>query len=322
MTGKLFYISLGKYFYPLRTQTIFIENEENKIIEYLLLLEKNAQRIRKSPTKITDKHYDFSYKTLNEVISKRKENLIFLSHEYLNEEQKFPESGYIEFIHKNGLFALRPTSLIEDLVIIIDIAKTMPFFYNMELNDLIYQLTNISMPLVALTGVYYSCNKWSKSVITTDGLPVVMAFSGEYYKGDSTLNNLLEKVFTKDLEPFYRVNITDEEYVLLRSIIYSHFVTNGVSKEGQKFLLSEAEKYSGILMKMLQKRGQLRGAMRYAELLHLIEFCFKCGNNLSLFLNYLANVLDPGRFEKVMPEPLIDLCLRCKNLRLPELTQI
>uniref|UniRef100_A0A1I8B508 Uncharacterized protein n=1 Tax=Meloidogyne hapla TaxID=6305 RepID=A0A1I8B508_MELHA len=76
-----------------------------------------------------------------------------------------------------------------------------------------------------------------------------------------------------------------------------------------------------ILMKMLQKRyGQLRGASRYAELIHFIEFCFKCGNNLSLFLNYLANVLDPGRIEKVMPEPLIDLCFR--NMKLSELTQI
>ncbi|CAK5031308.1 unnamed protein product [Meloidogyne enterolobii] len=54
------------------------------------------------------------------------------------------------------------------------------------------------------------------------------------------------------MEPFYRVQLDDEEYLLLRSIMYSHFVTNGVSKEGQKVLLSEAEKYSKILMKMLQ----------------------------------------------------------------------
>uniref|UniRef100_A0A915PE16 Nuclear receptor domain-containing protein n=1 Tax=Meloidogyne floridensis TaxID=298350 RepID=A0A915PE16_9BILA len=28
-----------------------------------------------------------------------------------------------------------------------------------------------------------------------------------------------------------------------------------------------------------------------------------------------------GRFEKVMPEPLIDLCLQCKNMKLPDLTE-
>nr|CAD2200869.1 unnamed protein product [Meloidogyne enterolobii] len=54
------------------------------------------------------------------------------------------------------------------------------------------------------------------------------------------------------MEPYNRVKIDDEEYVLIRAIIFSHFVTNGLSKEGQKFLLSESEKYCGILMRMLQ----------------------------------------------------------------------
>nr|CAD2123698.1 unnamed protein product [Meloidogyne enterolobii] len=199
----------------------------------------------------------------------------------------------------------------------------MPFFHKLELNDIICQLTNISLPLIALASEYYSCNKWSRTVIKTNGLPVVAAFSGEYYKGDLTLNNLLQKIFTKVMEPFNRVQMNEEEYVLVSSIIYSNFVSPGLSKEGQKFLLSESEKYSGILMRMSQNRyGPLEGARRYAELLHLIEFCFRCGNNLSYFLNYLDKVIDRGRFEKVMPEPLIDLCLRCKDLELEGSTQI
>nr|CAD2200053.1 unnamed protein product [Meloidogyne enterolobii] len=302
-------------------QTIFFENEETKIIGNLLSLEESVEKIRNSPTQITDKNYDFSYKTLEEVIN-RKENSIFLCYEYL-EEQNFLQSDYIEFVHKNGFFSLRPTTLIEDLILIIDMAKTMTFFYKLELTDIIYQITYISMPLVALANVWYSCNRKSKTVITSDGVPVVVTFSGEYYKGDFTLNKLLQKLFVTFLEPYTRVQMDNEEYVLIRSIIFSHFVTNGLSKEGQKFLLSESEKYCGILMRMLQKRyGQLRGATRYAELLHLVEFCFKCGNHLSIFLNYVDNVLDQGRFEKVMPAPLIDLCLRCKNVKLPEITGI
>jgi len=54
------------------------------------------------------------------------------------------------------------------------------------------------------------------------------------------------------MEPFNRVQMNEEEYVLVSSIIYSNFVSTGLSKEGQKFLLSEAEKYSGILMRMSQ----------------------------------------------------------------------
>jgi len=42
------------------------------------------------------------------------------------------------------------------------------------------------MPLAALTGVYYSYKKWSRAVISADGVPIVAVFGGEYYKGDIT----------------------------------------------------------------------------------------------------------------------------------------
>uniref|UniRef100_A0A1I8BLC7 NR LBD domain-containing protein n=1 Tax=Meloidogyne hapla TaxID=6305 RepID=A0A1I8BLC7_MELHA len=115
------------------------------------------------------------------------------------------------------------------------------------------------------------------------------------------------------MKPFNQIKLNEEEYVLLQAIICSHYVTNGVSKQGLELLLNEAEKYCGILIKMLQNNyGQFVGAKRYSELLHLIEFCFKCGYNHSLLFNYLANVFDQNLFHKVMPEALADLCLRCK----------
>nr|CAD2203958.1 unnamed protein product [Meloidogyne enterolobii] len=110
------------------------------------------------------------------------------------------------------------------------------------------------------------------------------------------------------MERFNRLMINEEEYVLLRAIIFSHFVTNGLTLNGQKIMLDEAEKYSKILMKLLQKRhGQLSGVKRYTELLQLIEICFRTGYNISLLFNYLTNVYEPGRFEKVVPEALIEL---------------
>uniref|UniRef100_A0A915NW85 Uncharacterized protein n=1 Tax=Meloidogyne floridensis TaxID=298350 RepID=A0A915NW85_9BILA len=59
--------------------------------------------------------------------------------------------------------------------------------------------------------------------------------------------------------------------------------------------------------------GPLARAKRYAELLHLIEFCFNCGNDHCLFLNYTAYVTDRGYFHNSMPEALLNLCLGCKT---------
>uniref|UniRef100_A0A915NAB2 Nuclear receptor domain-containing protein n=1 Tax=Meloidogyne floridensis TaxID=298350 RepID=A0A915NAB2_9BILA len=64
---------------------------------------------------------------------------------------------------------------------------------------------------------------------------------------------------------------------------------------------------------VLNHYGPLPGAKRYAELLHLIEFCFNCANNHSLFLNYVAYVTDQDYFHNSMPEALVDISLGCKT---------
>ncbi|KAL7077844.1 hypothetical protein ACQ4LE_003107 [Meloidogyne hapla] len=164
------------------------------------------------------------------------------------------------------------------------------------------------MPLSILLLVYHSYCKNSNTVILPNGFCVAYGFSGEHYERDNTITKLSKKVFTDSMEPFNRVKLTEEEYVLLRAIIYSNSFTTGLSKYGKELLLVESEKYSRILMKVLQNRyGQLPGARRYAECIHLIQTCFHYGYQSSLLFNYLANVHDHDRFYKVMPGALITL---------------
>uniref|UniRef100_A0A915LJD4 Uncharacterized protein n=1 Tax=Meloidogyne javanica TaxID=6303 RepID=A0A915LJD4_MELJA len=84
-----------------------------------------------------------------------------------------------------------------------------------------------------------------------------------------------------------------------------------MSKKGKELLLNESEKYSKILMKMLQNRhGDLAGARRFTEGVQLIQACFFFGHQHSLFFNYLANVYHRDTFRNVMPEAFVNLCLR------------
>uniref|UniRef100_A0A914M2E6 Nuclear receptor domain-containing protein n=1 Tax=Meloidogyne incognita TaxID=6306 RepID=A0A914M2E6_MELIC len=168
-------------------QNNLIENQDSQIIDYLLLIEHNVQRIRISPTKVIDKHYNYSCKTLNDLINQQ-ENLISKSCEYLDEEMKMPDTDYFEFLNKNGLFAIHPHSLIEDLMLIVNMAKIMPFFNKLEMSDIVNQLKNISWAIIVLAVAYYSSTKLSDAVITTERLPMYAAFSGDYYKGNLTLS--------------------------------------------------------------------------------------------------------------------------------------
>ena len=52
--------------------------------------------------------------------------------------------------------------------------------------------------------------------------------------------------------PFNRIQLNNEEFVLLRAIIFSQFALGDLSRHGRQLLLTEAEKYSDILMKLLQ----------------------------------------------------------------------
>nr|CAD2178923.1 unnamed protein product [Meloidogyne enterolobii] len=255
-------------------------------------------------------YYNYSCNSIENLIN-RKENLISNSDEFSCQERDFISSAAIGFIHKNGFFKTPPASLMEDLLLIVDIGKTMPSFNDLDLSDQICLLTQITMPLSILLLAYYSYTKKYNTVILPSGILMAFGFNGEYYKGDETIAKLSKKVFTDSMEQFNQVQLTEEEYVLLRAIIFCHSFTDGLSKQGKELLLNESEKYSKILMKILQNRhGDLAGARRFTECVQLIQTCFFFGHQHSLFFNYLANVYERDTFRNVMPKAFVNLCLR------------
>jgi len=54
------------------------------------------------------------------------------------------------------------------------------------------------------------------------------------------------------MEPFTQLQLSDEEYVLIRALIYSHMVIEGLSQYGKQLLQIEAENYAKILITILQ----------------------------------------------------------------------
>ncbi|KAL3115089.1 hypothetical protein niasHT_017933 [Heterodera trifolii] len=81
-----------------------------------------------------------------------------------------------------------------------------------------------------------------------------------------------DRLLCKAVQPFNRLRLSTEEFVLVRAIIYSHMVTPGLSDHGQKLLFTEAEKYSSLLMRNLQMNyGHAASALQYVELMGLVE---------------------------------------------------
>ncbi|CAK5063710.1 unnamed protein product [Meloidogyne enterolobii] len=239
--------------------------QDTQIIEVLLLVDKKARQIRNSRVNVPEWHYGYPCNSL-EILLTRTENLLTTSQEYTNEKHlHVPET--FSFILKNGPFALRPSTLTEDLLLIVDFAKTLPFFNKMYLSDKvngnfeelkkiflsqICLLTSIAMPLVVLVERQFSCSKKCETVTLPCGISLFDCFSGEHYNGDLTVKNYVKRVFLDSMEPFTQLQLSDEEYVLIRALIYSHMVTEGLSHHGKQLLQIEAENYARILIIMLQ----------------------------------------------------------------------
>ncbi|KAL3071383.1 hypothetical protein niasHS_015460 [Heterodera schachtii] len=139
-----------------------------------------------------------------------------------------------------------------DLLFVFEIGKTFTVFYQLDNNDKIALCSNIAVPLFVLCNSFYSVQQNCDVLCTPDGVMPIKIFEDSFYKQNSVAMGMGDKLFCKAIQPFVRLNLINEEFVLIRAIIYSHMVSPGLSDQAQKLLYIEAEKYSALLMSFLQ----------------------------------------------------------------------
>ncbi|KAL3124620.1 hypothetical protein niasHT_010461 [Heterodera trifolii] len=179
------------------------------------------------------------------------------------------------FISKSPYFAM-------DLIFVFKIVKTFPSFEQLIISDKIALYSNIAMPLVVLSKGFYSVQQNSDVICDpSSGVIGINTITNSCFNGDSITMKMGDQLLCNAIQPFSHRKLSTEEFVLVRAIVYSHMVTPGLSDHGQKLLFSEAEKYSSLLMRNLQMNyGRAPGALRYVELMGMIECLFNTGANL------------------------------------------
>ncbi|KAL3074563.1 hypothetical protein niasHT_034900 [Heterodera trifolii] len=166
------------------------------------------------------------------------------------------------------------------------------------------------MPLYVLCNSFYSVQQNCDVLCTPDGLMPIKMAENSFYKKDSVAIQMGDKMMRYSVQPFACLKLINEEFVLIRAIIYSHMVSPGLSDQAQKLLRSEAEKYAALLMSVVQTNcGHAAGALRYMELMGLIVCLFNTGAKYRQMLTYISNVLDPN-FDKVFPPVLAKICTK------------
>ncbi|KAL3119823.1 hypothetical protein niasHT_005883 [Heterodera trifolii] len=277
------------------------------MLQNLLQIEEKVRKIRYSQTPIPELFYT-QCDTFESIFS-RKLNLIDMANKFSTKLIK-PATIYIEKSREFGPFYVRPAPMVMDLLCVFEIGKTFPFFEQLDNNDKIALCSNIAMPLYVLCNSFYSVQQNCDVLCTPDGLmPIKMAVNS-FYKQDSVAIQMGDKMMRNAVQPFARLKLISEEFVLVRAIIYAHMVSPGLSDPAQKLLRSEAEKYAALLMSVVQANyGPAVGALRYMELMGMIECIFNTGAKHRQLLTYISNVLDPN-FDKVFPPVLAKICTK------------
>ncbi|KAL3071533.1 hypothetical protein niasHT_031897 [Heterodera trifolii] len=279
------------------------------LMKYLLEVERKVRRIRDSQTHVPS--FFFDQCDSFEAIFRRKPNLIERANEF---SPKLPNpldpAKFAEIVRQKGAFFVLPGHLALDLLFVFEIARTFTFFERLDISDKIALCSDIASPLLMLSNGFYSAQQNSDIFSVPNGWAPITLFKNAYYKDDPIVAKMSDKVLCKASVPFIRLKLNTEEFVLLRAIIFAHMVSPGLSDQAQKLLLSEAEKYSSLLMSILQiNYGAAAGALRYVELMGLINFAFISGTKHRHFLTYISNVLDPN-FDRVMPPVLAKICTK------------
>ncbi|KAI1693059.1 zinc finger, c4 type (two domains) domain-containing protein [Ditylenchus destructor] len=79
----------------------------------------------------------------------------------------------------------------------------------------------------------------------------------------------------------YKDQMTMQEFVLLKAVIYSHSAIHGISDRGRVLLEKESSRYSKTLMKHLQSRiGAAPGAKKYAEIVSFVGTLFHIAHQI------------------------------------------
>ncbi|KAI1712701.1 zinc finger, c4 type (two domains) domain-containing protein [Ditylenchus destructor] len=249
-----------------RTGPVFEETIEDKIIQSLVYVELKARKIRESSRWLSE---SVIFRSIRELLESDHENVLAHADQYpkaLKWPLTYDEALKLEATEK------RPKWLMLDTFLCIEMARTMPVFSQLDYNDQVALLKQAVLANALLLEAFYSCVMKSETLIMPTGcLPAVPP---KGYRSNR-ITDRMEQICCRTMLAISRIQMTMEEFVLLKAIIYSHSAIHGLSDRGRVLLEKETIRYSKTLMKHLQSRlGAAPGAKKFAEIVSFVGCLF------------------------------------------------
>ncbi|CAK5045520.1 unnamed protein product [Meloidogyne enterolobii] len=252
----------------------------------LLSTENKALKLRQSPNNLL-LEYLFT-KSLKNLIESKTNVLDFIELFGIVEKNFFLFQNYY---FKNGKQLITNENLFKegknlptignyqnlDFLLEIEIMRKLPIFDKIPFEDKICLFRSNIHRLVTLSNCFQSVQMGESSVTYPNGL-----HPGDFCK--NLYQILRRRAFTDIISEFKPYNLTQQEYVLLKTILFCNSIPENISQNSKNLLKLEAERYGQILMKYLQNLlGNFKGAMRHADCLLSIGKIFDYNRQQNIF---------------------------------------
>ncbi|KAI1708336.1 ligand-binding domain of nuclear hormone receptor domain-containing protein [Ditylenchus destructor] len=259
-----------------RTGPVFEETIEDKIIQSLVYVELKVQKIRESSRWPSE---SVRCQNIRELLESNHENVLAHADQYPKElKWPFTRLADIEKEHWLEVREGRPKWITLDMFLCIEMARTMPVFSQLDYNDQAALLKQIVLANTLLLQAFYSHQMKSETLVFPNGFTPTKLPSVYRLK---RIIETMKLISCRTMVPISRIQMTMEEFVLLKAIIYSHPAIHGLSERGRVLLEKESIRYSKTLMKHLQSRmGAVPGAKKYAEIISFVGCLFHCAQRL------------------------------------------
>ncbi|KAI1712698.1 hypothetical protein Ddc_12303 [Ditylenchus destructor] len=264
------------------TGPVFEETIEDKIIQSLVYVELKVRKIRESAC------WPSSSQSIRELLESHNKNL--LAHaDLFPKEQKWPLP--IDEALRSEANERRPRWLMLDMFLCIEMEAL---------------LKHMTLTNTLLLESFYSWQMKSETISMPNGyLPIKLQF----LPTDVGLKRIMDKMkllTCQTMTEMTRIQMTMEEFALLKAVIYSHSAIHGLSVRGRILLEKESIRYAKTLMKHLQTRlGAAPGAKKYADIVSFVSCLFHGAQNLRQMHIYIstaapATVSVPPYMETIM----------------------
>ncbi|KAI1699594.1 zinc finger, c4 type (two domains) domain-containing protein [Ditylenchus destructor] len=196
-----------------RTGPVFEETIEDKIIQSLVYVELKVKKIRESSRWLSE---SVIFRNIRELLESNNENVLAHADQYPKELKwplTFDEAVKLEATER------RPHWITLDMFLCIEMARTMPVFSQLDYNDQEVLLKQVVLANALLLEAFYSYQMKSEILIMPTG------FSPNKLPNDDRLKrtiDMLKLLAIRTMVPISRIQMTMEEFVLLKAVIYSH----------------------------------------------------------------------------------------------------